>query len=76
MNEPDKKEDDFKFQQFALFGIIVSEMVITPALLGGGAYYLTRGKAHSEIISLLAALVGIAIAFYRIWLFQKNRKQN
>jgi FtsH-binding integral membrane protein len=63
---------DEKFRQLGMFGLIVGEVVITPTLLGGVAYFLLKNSALQLAITSLAALIGLGIAFYRISLLRKQ----
>jgi len=74
MTEPNER----KYKQLALFSIIVAEVVITPSLLGGLAYWLLKGKPMHMVATTLAALAGLGIAFFRIYQLYKiqNKGQN
>ena len=67
-----------KYKQLALFSIIVGEVVVTPSLLGGLAYWLLKGKPMQMVATTLAALTGLGIAFFRIYQLYKiqNKGQN
>jgi hypothetical protein len=68
--------DEGKFKQLGLFGVIVAEMVVTPSLLGGLAFWLTRGHTYQLVITSLGAIIGLCVAFYRIALLQRTIKSN
>jgi hypothetical protein len=74
MTEPNEK----KYKQLALFSIIVGEVVIMPSLLGGFAYWLLKGKPIQTVVTTFAALIGLGIAFFRIYQLYKiqNKDQN
>lgn len=63
---------DEKFKQLGMFGLIVSEVVISPTALGGLAYFLLKGSSLQLAVTSLAALIGLGIAFYRISLLRKR----
>ena len=67
---------DERFKQLALFSVIVAEVVITPAAIGGLVYYLARALPSRNFWVLLGALSGLGIAFYRIMLILKNQKKD
>ena len=67
---------DERFKQLALFSVIVAEVVITPAAIGGLVYYLARSLPSRNFWVLLGALSGLGIAFYRIMLILKNQKKD
>jgi hypothetical protein len=62
-----------KYQQLALFSIIVAEVVVTPSLLGGLAFFLLKGQSSQTWATALAAFLGLGIGFYRI--FRLIRRQ-
>jgi hypothetical protein len=66
--------DDERYRQLALFSVIVAEVVITPVGLGGLVYALTKHASGRVWYSLLAAMLGLIIAFYRISLLVKKKK--
>jgi hypothetical protein len=68
--------EENKYRQLAMFTTIVAEVVISPALLGGLAYYLFRNSALLGVFVPLAALLGLAIAFYRISQLRKRFEKN
>ncbi len=70
MTEPNEK----KYKQLALFSVIVGEVVITPSLLGGLAFWLLKDKPYQTTFTVIGAFVGLGIAFYRI--YQLNKVQN
>ena len=63
---------DTKYRQLAMFTTIIAEVVVTPSVLGGIAYWLMRGKPSQTVWTGVAALIGLVIGFYRIYLL--NRK--
>ena len=65
-------QEQQKYRQLAMFTTIVAEVVVTPSVLGGGIYYLTRENSNQTLWTAVAALIGLAIGFYRIYLL--NRK--
>lgn len=65
-----------KYKQLALFSIIVGEVVITPSILGGLAYWLLKGKPLQTTITTLAAFLGLGVAFYRIYLLYKVQNKD
>lgn len=74
MNEPNEK----KYKQLAIFSVIVAEVVITPSVLGGLVYYLMKGRSFQMTFTTLAALLGLGVAIYRIYLLyqQQNKEEN
>jgi hypothetical protein len=64
------KEDSYR--QLAVFSTIVAEVVISPGLLGGATYWLLRGSFLQPILTPIAAVLGLVIAFYRISLLRKQ----
>jgi hypothetical protein len=63
---------EMKYRQLAMFSLIVAEVVVTPSILGGLAFWLTRGKESQSLWTGVAAVIGLGIGFYRIYLM--NRK--
>lgn len=64
--------DEGKYRQLAMFSVIVGEMVITPSLLGGIGYWLSRGHSFQMMATLAGAIAGLGVAFYRISLMQRT----
>lgn len=64
-------QNEKKYKQLALFSVIVAEVVVTPSILGGLAYFLLKGKVLQIPITVLAALLGLVAAFYRIYRLYK-----
>jgi hypothetical protein len=71
MSEPDER-----YRQLALFTLIIAEVVVTPALLAGGMYWLFREGPFRNLAVLFAALVGLVIGFYRVSLIQKKMRKD
>ena len=67
------KQPDERYRQLALFSLIVAEVIITPAACGGLIYLLTRTSPSRALFAFLGALVGLAVAFYRISLIMKKQ---
>jgi len=67
-------QNEKKYKQLALFSIIVAEVVVTPSILGGLAFYLLRGKGLQMVGTVVGALLGLVVAFYRI--YQLHKLQN
>ncbi len=65
--------EDERYRQLALFSVIVAEVVITPVGLGGLVYTLTKHSQGRVWYSLMAAILGLIIAFYRISLLVKKK---
>jgi len=63
-----------RYRQLALFSVIVAEVVITPAALGGLVYALARHSSARGLFAMLGALIGLVVAFYRISLMMKRNK--
>jgi hypothetical protein len=57
---------DEKYRQLAVFSVIVAEVVVTPLVLGGLMGLIFRNHPGKSGFSVLGALVGLALAFYRI----------
>jgi putative flippase GtrA len=57
-----------KYRQLAMFSTVVAEVVVTPSALGGAVYYFTHETSWTGV----AALVGLVIAFYRIYLLNRR----
>lgn len=55
-----------RYRQFALFSIIVAEVVVNPLALGGGVYWLAQGSSQPILWASFGALAGLGLAFYRI----------
>jgi len=72
MSETNEK----KYKQLALFSIIVGEVVITPSILGGLAFWLLKGKSLQTAVTAIAAFAGLGIAFYRIYLLYKVQNKD
>lgn len=64
-------QNEKKYKQLALFSVIIAEVVVTPSILGGLAYLLLKGKVLQIPITVLAALLGLVAAFYRIYRLYK-----
>ena len=65
-------EPSEKYRQLGLFGVIVAQVVIAPAALGGLVYFLMEGKSGQYLFTAIAAVLGLGVAFYRISLIQKQ----
>jgi len=61
-----------KYKQLALFSVIIAEIVITPCVLGGLAYWLTKGKSFQMMLTCVAAFLGLCIGIYRIYTVYKT----
>jgi hypothetical protein len=70
MSETNEK----KYKQLALFSVIVAEVVVTPSVTGGIAYFLLKNNSLQKVGTAVGALVGLIVAFYRIYLL--HQKQN
>jgi hypothetical protein len=57
---------DERYRQLAVFSLIVAEVVFTPLLLGGLMALIFRSHPAKTGFSILGALVGLVLAFYRI----------
>ena len=57
---------DEKYRQLAVFSVIVAEVVVTPLVLGGLMALIFRNHPGKSGFSVLGALVGLALAFFRI----------
>ena len=70
------KTNDSPYSGLAMFSVIIAEMVITPASMGGLLYwftgYLGLDQSKQLWISVAGALFGLIIAFYRINLLSKR----
>ena len=60
------EEPESKYRQLGLFGVIVSEVVVTPCVLGGGVYWLMRERPGQNLAAGVAAVLGLLIGFYRV----------
>ena len=69
MNDSQQQQ---KYRQLAMFSTIIAEVVVTPSVLGGAAYYFSRESSNQTLYTGIAALAGLVIGFYRIYLL--NRK--
>ncbi len=72
MSEPNEK----KYKQLALFSVIIAEVVITPSVCGGIVYWLLKGHHFQFTLSIIAALGGLVIAFYRIFKIYRVDEEN
>lgn len=70
MNDQNEK----KYKQLALFSVIVAEVLITPSVLGGVVFWLMKGKSFQIVFTMIGAILGLIVAFYRI--YQVYRVQN
>ena len=64
--------DQDKYRQLGLFSVIIGEVVISPCLLGGIAYWFSRDKSFQIPVAAVAAVIGLGVAFYRISLLRKT----
>lgn len=65
------EQNEKKYKQLALFSIIVAEVVVTPSIIGGLAFYFLKGNSLQMAGTILGALLGLGVAFYRIYLLNK-----
>jgi ABC-type nitrate/sulfonate/bicarbonate transport system permease component len=76
MNQSDeenqRKSRQLRNRQLALFSVIVAEVVVTPSGLGGAVYWLLREHEYQTLWTGVAALVGLGVAFYRIYLMNQR----
>jgi hypothetical protein len=65
------EQNEKKYKQLALFSVIVAEVVITPSIFGLVTHYLLKGKSIQIPATVLASLLGLVVAFYRIYQLYK-----
>ena len=70
------KEPDERYRQLALFTLILAEVAVTPSLLAGAAYWIFKSESFRNLAVLFAALLGLCIGFYRVYLLQKRNRKN
>ena len=70
MSTPDK--DPNQYRQLALLVSIMSEIAFAPGILGVLAYFLTQGKSFQTTATIIAAMVGLGVGFYRIYLLTQK----
>ncbi|MBU6153077.1 MAG: hypothetical protein KGP28_02135 [Bdellovibrionales bacterium] len=58
--------EDERYRQLAVFSVIVVEVVGTPLVIGGLLGLVFRNHPSKVGITVIGALAGLAIAFYRI----------
>lgn len=68
-------QNEKKYKQLALFSVIVAEVLITPSVLGGLVYWLSRGKSLQIVFAMVGAVLGLIVAFYRIFQLYKLQKE-
>ena len=65
-----------KYKQIGLLSTFIAEVVVTPCILGGVAFYFAQYFAFNNnlqlVITTLATLLGLGIGFYRIILISKK----
>jgi hypothetical protein len=69
-------EEEGRYRQLGLFSLIVAEMVVSPCLLGGLAFWLLRDSSLRVTVTLIAAMLGLVIAFYRISNLRRRVEKN
>jgi hypothetical protein len=67
---------DERYRQLALFSVILAEVVMIPAVLGGLVWFAARNLAARGLLSTVAAVFGLGIAFYRISRMMKKQQAN
>ncbi len=67
---------DERYRQLAVFSVIVAEVVVTPLLIGGLTYHFFRDHPARTGLSVLGALLGLGLAFYRIMKIMKKSGHN
>ena len=75
MSNKDHSRESFRYRQLAIFSTIVAEVVITPSVIGGLVYVLTRGKSSQVLWTGVGAVFGLVIGFYRVYLISKKMSQ-
>jgi hypothetical protein len=72
------KKSPAPYSSLVLMSIIVVELVVGPAALGGLFYFISNRLQWNQSIqlwgTLISALLGMVIAFYRINLISKRWK--
>jgi len=68
-------QNEKKYKQLALFSIITAEIVFTPCVLGGIAYWLSQGSSWKMGITVASALGGLCIGFYRVYKMSKAQSK-
>ncbi len=64
---------DERYRQLALFSVILAEVVLIPATLGGLVWLLLSGSPFRGIFTMIGALGGLTFAFYRIHLMMRKK---
>jgi hypothetical protein len=68
-------ESDERYRQLALFTQILAEVVVTPAVLAGGAFWWFRDRPYRNLVVFIAAVAGLVAGFYRVALIQKRMRK-
>jgi len=68
--------EENKYRQLAMFSTIVAEVILSPTIMGALAYFVFRHSDLKMIFVPIAALLGLAVAFYRISQLRKRFEQN
>lgn len=63
---------DERYRQLAMLTIILAEVVGTPSILGALAFWLLKETPLRNLWVSLAALLGLGIGFYRVYLTSKK----
>jgi hypothetical protein len=69
-------QNEKKYKQLALFSVIVAEVVVTPSVLGGLVYWLMRGNNFQIVYTMIGAVLGLVVAFYRIYQVYKIQNKD
>jgi len=63
---------DERYKQLALFSVILAEVVVNPLVLGAVFYFGFSASTYRWLLGAAGALIGLALAFYRIARTLKN----
>ena len=69
-------QNEKKYKQLALFSVITAEIVITPCVLGGLAFWLSQGKSFQMAATCLSGFLGLCIGIYRIYTVYKAQSKD
>ena len=65
-------ESNERYKQLALLTVILAEVVVTPTVLAGAAYWILKERPSRNLWVFVSALIGLGVGFYRVYLIQKK----